>query len=448
MTSPHDRGSLSAFPIGRRRFLAGASAGALGLGLSGTPLGRAFAQAKRFDGQSLNLMIIQPHVVTGRILAEQWEKLTGAKVNVTAVPYDQVQSKATLDVQSGTNNFDVIDYWYTGVGALANDGVVTDVTAWIERDKAEIQPDDYLRSLYDPYTLADGKRWGLPYDGDSHLLFYNAEIFDRHGLKPPTTWDEYRERAKAITEAEKANGIYGAAILGGKAPIIIGSTYANRLAGFGGRFLKEDGSSALDESAAAEAAKALKDAAPFALPTPLETRFEEGLPAFLSGKVAMIEFWSDLGVYAQDPKGSKIVDKWDAVRIPVGGKNTTPRLALNAGFGFAISSGSEKQEHAWEFIKFATSAKTGLELLLTTGSGIDPDRASTLVAPDYKAFAPKVQAALASALENGLPWPNGPESPQLMQVLADELALVLADQKAPEGAIAAAHQQWTSIIGS
>ena len=442
MTSFRDH----AFPIGRRRLLAGASAGALGLGLA--PFGRAFAQAKRFDGQSLNLMIIQPHVVTGRILAEQWETLTGAKVNVTAVPYDQVQSKATLDVQSGTNNFDVIDYWYTGVGALANDGVVTDVTGWIERDKAEIQPDDYLRSLYDPYTLADGKRWGLPYDGDSHLLFYNKEIFDRHGLKAPTTWDEYRDRAKAITEAEKANGIYGAAILGGKAPIIIGSTYANRLAGFGGRFLKEDGTSALDEAAAAEAAKALKDAAPFALPTPLETRFEEGLPAFLSGKVAMIEFWSDLGVYAQDPKGSKIVDKWDAVRIPVGGKNTTPRLALNAGFGFAISSGSQKQDHAWEFIKFATSAKTGLELLLTTGSGIDPDRASTLVAPEYKAFAPKVQAALAGALENGLPWPNGPESPQLMQVLADELALVLADQKAPEEAIAAAHQQWTAIIGS
>jgi hypothetical protein len=35
-----------------------------------------------------------------------------------------------------------------------------------------------------------------------------------------------------------------------------------------------------------------------------------------------------------------------------------------------------------------------------------------------------------------------------MQVLADELALVLADQKAPEEAIAAAHEQWTTIIGS
>ena len=34
----------------------------------------------------------------------------------------------------------------------------------------------------------------------------------------------------------------------------------------------------------------------------------------------MIEFWSDLGVYAQDPKGSKIVDKWDGLTpLVIGG---------------------------------------------------------------------------------------------------------------------------------
>ena len=72
------------------------------------------------------------------------------------------------------------------------------------------------------------------------------------------------------------------------------------------------------------------------MPTPLETRFEEGLPAFLNGKAAQIDFWTDLGGYAQDPAGSKIVDKWGVTRIPVGGANTTPRLAFNAGFGFAV----------------------------------------------------------------------------------------------------------------
>ena len=225
-------------------------------------------------------------------------------MNVTAVPYDQVSVKPPLDVQSRAHEFDVIDYFYTYKGQLADDGIIVDVTDWIERDKAEIQPEDFLQRVYDTYTLHNGRRYGLPYDGDSHVLFYNRELFDRYGLKPPATWDEYAENARVITEAESKNGIYGAAILGAKIPVIILSTYANRLTGFGGDFLKEDGTSALDSEAAVAAAAAIVQATPWALPTPLETRFEEGLPAFLQGKAAQIEFWTDLGGYAQDPAGS------------------------------------------------------------------------------------------------------------------------------------------------
>jgi multiple sugar transport system substrate-binding protein len=433
--------------VTRRTLLSGAASAGLGLAATGLLPRASFGDAK-FAGKSLNLLIIQPHVIAGRKLAADFEAATGAKINVIAVPYDQLLAKATLDVQSGANQYDVIDYWFANVGAIGRDEITLDVTAWIERDKAEIQPEDYLGSLYDPYTLYDGKRWGLPYDGDSHVLFFNKEIFDRHGLKAPTTWAEYLGVAKTITEAESKNGIYGAAVLGGKAPIIIGSTYANRLAGFGGAFLTAEGRSALDSEAAVLAAKALKDIVPYALPTPLETRFEEGLPAFLSGKAAIIEFWSDLGVYANDPKSSKIVDKWEVVRNPVGGSNKTPRLALNAGYAFGIASGSKQPELAWEFVKFATGAKEQTDLLLTTASGIDPSRKSTLYSDAYKKFATKVQNVLAGALENGLAWPTGPDSPQLQQTLADNLALILSGDKSPEQAIADTHKSWIGIIGA
>ena len=47
---------------------------------------------------------------------------------------------------------------------------------------------------------------------------------------------------------------------------------------------------------------------------------------------------------------------------------------LNAGFGFAVSAGSEKKELAQAFVKFATSANFHVKALLTVGSGISPDR--------------------------------------------------------------------------
>jgi multiple sugar transport system substrate-binding protein len=442
------RTDKQSFPLSldRRRLLQSGAAAA-GLAVAGRlGLPAAYAQDKPYAGQSVNLLIIQPHAATGAKVAADFEKATGANVNVTAVPYDQVQAKATLDVQSGANEFDVLDYWYTTKGQLAEDGILEDVTDWIERDKGVIQPDDYLANIYDIYTLHEGRRWGLPYDGDAHLLFYNKELLDRNGVAVTETWDQYKQALETITKAESAKGIYGAAVLGGKAPVIIGSSYANRLAGFGGTFLKEDGTSALDSDAARAAAQSLIEVAPFALPTPLETRFEEGLPAFLGGKVAFIEFWSDLGVYAQDPKGSQIVDKWGATRVPVGGSNRQPRLALNAGFAFGVSTGSQKKELAWELIKFATTPAYQKELLLLTGSGIDASRKSTLYDNDYKAFAPLVQASVAGAIEEALPWPTTPVAPTLQQTLSDELALALAGSKTPEQAVTDAHAAWNAAI--
>lgn len=431
----------------RRKILQAGLAGAAALPAFAT--GFAQAESRKFAGESLSLLIIQPHVVTGRKLAEDFEKLTGAKVNVTAVPYDQVSVKATLDVQSGANEFDVIDYFYTYKGQLAENGVIEDLTEWIERDKAEIEPADFIPTIYDQYTLHGGRRWGLPYDGDAHVLFYNQELFDRYGLKAPATWDDYTENAKVITAAEGKNGVYGAAVLGAKVPVIILSTFANRLTGFGGDFLKPDGTSALDSEEAFQALQSLLASAPYALPTPLETRFEEGLPAFLNGKAAQIDFWTDLGGYAQDPANSKIVGKWGVARIPTGGKNKTPRLAFNAGFGFAITTGSKKKEIAWELIKLATGKAYHEELLTLTGSGIDPDRQSGLNSAKYKAFQPLVQPLLAGgALENSLAWPTASYAPQLESALTDELALALAGSKSAEQAIRDAHAAWTAVISA
>jgi multiple sugar transport system substrate-binding protein len=431
------RGGLS-----RRTFLMSTAAVSATAGL----LPR-YASAQDFAGQELNVMIVQPHVVATEIMAADFQAATGAKVNVTAVPYDQVQQQATLDVMSGANRFDVLDYWYLSLGALASEGVIEDVTDWIARDTAQIQPEDFIPTIYDSYTLFNGRRWGLPYDGDTHVLFCNTEILARNGLSAPKTWDEYVQVAKTITEAESANGVYGAAMMGFGVPIILVGTFANRLAGYGGTFLNADGSPALDSAAALAAAEQMLAAAPYCLPTPAETAFDQALPAFLSGKAAMMEFWTDLGVYAQDPEGSQIVDKWSASQLPTGPGVESALASLNAGFCFSVSKGSAKKDLAWEFIKFATSPDYSRKLLVTTGSGIDPTRLSGLNSDEYKTFAPLVQQAASASLAGVLPWPTTPQSPLMMETLSGQLSQMMAGQISAADALAAAQAEWVRIIG-
>ncbi len=356
----------SAPGLTRRQVLRGA---ALGLGLpavaallaacdteSGDELGlNRLGNEPNDNGRTLSFLSIQPHSRAARQLARDFQVATGAAIRVTIVPYDQIRAKAIVDAQSGAADYDVFDYWYTTVGELAHRGVLEDLTSFIQQSP-DIHPSDFIASIYDPYTLVDGKRWGLPFDGDSHVLFYNEELLASAGFDgPPTTWDRYLEMAAKITADHPDGSVYGAVLPAQAAPIIIGSAFANRLAGFGGRFLDDRGKPALDQRAVA-AATSLRAVAPLT-PTPVKIAFDAALAMFLSGRAAMMEFWTDLGIYAEDPKQSKVRGRWGVSPLPVGGSNSKPVAALNAGFALGVSRTSRNKELAKQFVKFATSKR-------------------------------------------------------------------------------------------
>ncbi|MGF1624818.1 MAG: ABC transporter substrate-binding protein [Alphaproteobacteria bacterium] len=432
-------------PVTRRRFVRGAASAAIAGPLLANPALTRFAAAADYSGETLRFLIINPHAGSIDPLSAAFAELTGATVEAVIVPYDQATAQATLDVVSGANEMDVFQYWYVDKEALVRDNVLLDITDRIEADAASIDPSDFLGALYDTYTLVDGRRYGLPYDGDTHVLFYNTTILERNGLSAPTTWDDYLNVIRTITEAESADGVYGALIMGKQFPIIICSSYANRLGGFGGDFLDASGMPTLSSDASIAAAQAMLDAAPYATPTPLETEFGNSIPVFLGGQAGMIEFWTDLGTWAEDPEQSAIVGQWGVVPMPVGGGNTTNRPAMNAGWSFGVSTGSQNVDMAWEFVRMTASKETHLSVLTNNKTGVDPTRLSAM--PAYREFAPKQADAVEEAIANAFPWPTKPESPRLMQVLTDQLGLMLAGDKTAEQAMTDAQAEWESILG-
>ncbi|MGF1662992.1 MAG: ABC transporter substrate-binding protein [Kineosporiaceae bacterium] len=449
-------------PLPRRDFLGLAAAGSVAASLSacggeddaGPTVTRAAASPPASaaptpspePGGTLNVLYIEPHAGASEQLAAEFQQLTGATVNATIIPYDQVEQQATEDVQSGTGAYDVFEVWYVTVGALAADGIIERLDGLAVTP--EVDSRDFIPSIYDPYSLYDRGRYALPFDGDAHVLFHNTQILERNGLQPPQTWDEYAEAVRRITEAEGADGVYGAALMAQSAPIIIVSTYANRLAGFGGgTFLDDAGRPTINTESAVSAAQSLLDVAPFALPTPTEVAFDQALPAFLSGQVAFVEFWTDLGVSAEDPEQSRIAGNWGVTRLPIGGRATASRAALNAGFGMAVSTASANKDLARQFVTYATSRETNLSLITTTGSGIDPTRLSTVRDPSYASFAPQVQEAATAALDGALAWPTNQQAPQLLQSLADALSAMLLDGGDPQQTMDEVQGQWEDILG-
>ncbi len=421
-----------------------ASFAAVGLVLAGCSGGDGGSGSADGGDQTLQVLIAAPQEGAGNILEQEFEAATGVDLEVEVVPYDQIQTKAILDAQSGTNNYDVIQYWYTSVGALAEAGALADITEWVESDD-EIDASDFIGAIFEPYTQYEGATYGLPIDGDTHVLFYNTEIFERNGVEVPTTWDEYVEVAKIITEAESGDGVYGSAILGAKNAFNIGSTFFNRLATMSPDPIDPQ-MPQLNTEYAVDAAQAMLDASPYALPTPLEIGFEQALPQFLSGTVGMIEFWTDLGVFAQDPEQSQIVDGWGVAPLPVGPEGSVSG-ALNAGWAMGISPNASDEDLAKEFVAFASSKEMNEQLITTTGSGVDPIRTSTLDSEAYTEFAPEVSAVAAEVLPNAQSWPTSPEAPEMIQSLNDNLALMLQGSLTAQEAMDQTWETWQSMAG-
>jgi multiple sugar transport system substrate-binding protein len=61
-----------------------------------------------------------------------------------------------------------------------------------------VNASDYIPTLMTPWQF-NGKQDALPKDFGDLVLFYNKSMFAAKGLQPPTTWEEVKADAKALT---------------------------------------------------------------------------------------------------------------------------------------------------------------------------------------------------------------------------------------------------------
>src|SRR6201994_3002512 len=147
------------------------------------------AAAGEFDGVTVNVM-----TQTGAIQeplqrrAPEFEKLTGAKINVIAVPFSDLYQKVLTDWASGTNSVDAAVFAPQWMVDYVSGGYLEDLGPRIAKDK-DIEGDQIGPFFRNFSATCGGKTYLVPLDGDFHMLYYRTDILDKAGLKPPKSWD-------------------------------------------------------------------------------------------------------------------------------------------------------------------------------------------------------------------------------------------------------------------
>jgi multiple sugar transport system substrate-binding protein len=126
------------------------------------------------------------------------KKYPAIKVNVVNVGQGLPQyQKLRTALKAGTGAPDLAQIEFQSVSTFS-----------ITRDLLDLRPygADQVKSKFSPGAISQvtgsgGEVWAYPQDTGPLVMLYRQDIFDRYGIKVPTTWDEFAASAKKLHAA-------------------------------------------------------------------------------------------------------------------------------------------------------------------------------------------------------------------------------------------------------
>ena len=272
------------------------------------------------------------------------------------------------------------------------EGLLEDVAVYVKNDLIEPLDDrfnawadkgQFVEATVDPLRI-NGKLYGIPYNTNARGMVYRKDLMDEYGLKVPTTWTEFVETARIITEKtnKQTFGAFVCTLVGDpRAPQEWISWYF-QVSGKKDMFDLSSGTPTLAatvdqfEQVLTLYDELFKGDNPACDPNQRGTGWPVEDPGYVAGKWAMAPMGPWLwGRRVESDTAKNILEKQTAIApLPVaeGGVQGTylevKPIMLNAF--------SKNKDQAWELIKFITS-KEQMAMWLADSGGI-PARKDSL----------------------------------------------------------------------
>ncbi|MEA4908354.1 MAG: sugar ABC transporter substrate-binding protein [Chloroflexi bacterium] len=397
------------------------------------------ADEKPFAGTELTLAsMTDQYVAAFRALIPQFEEETGIIVTMDELGYGDLFQKMTADFVGNTAQYDLITMDIVWSGQYATNQYSLPLDDFMERDKDELDLDDIMPVAW---TLGEyeGQHWAYPLAGYANVLNYRTDLFEAAGLEPPTTQEELLADAEQLTK----DGTYGIALLGAKGSAVA-QDYMSFLQQHGASVLDENGGVAVNTPENVEVLKYFGELFQYAPPGSTDYWWDQRETAFRDGQVAMMEGWSIARAGYENPEISNVVGNVDITYAPVS-EGMEPKYGFG-GWGIAINADSDpqKQEAAWEFIKWVTSPEIQKEWVRNDGA---PIRRSTLTDPELVSEYPWFPKMLESFEKgDGDYRPRIPEYSIIEDALGTYVNAFLVGEETAESALEKAQAQIESNI--
>ena len=334
-----------------------------------------------YDGTTLVVNFpAHPHYDAVMQVLPQFTEETGIEVEVDQLQYLKMRERQTLELTKDEGDYDLIAYVVFSKADYVYADQLENLARYFMNPRLA-DPSYDASDLIDGYVqnigVAGGERgylpgatgslYGIPFGSETSILGYRTDIFEKHGLEVPETYDEMLELACQIPELEPGmGGLSSRAASGHHAA----HAFLLHLAPLGGRIFDEQWNVTVNSPegvAAAEALKQIVDCGPEGAQT---FGFAEAGSAFLQGQTAMFLDSTIFAGQVNDPSRSQVVGQVGWAPHPMGVR----RGSQTGGFGIGIPSNAENKEAAFLLMQWLTSKEADIQIAMAGGN---PSRFST-----------------------------------------------------------------------
>ena len=142
-------------------------------------------------------------------IADAWTEESGIKVNINVVTWDSYWTLLSSGAQGG--EMPDVFWMHSNMAQMyMENNLLLNLDDYIAKDD-KIDMANYYEGIVNLYN-SNGSQYAIPKDHDTIALLYNEALFKKYNVDTPTddwTWEDVYEAAKKITEAGKADGVYG-----------------------------------------------------------------------------------------------------------------------------------------------------------------------------------------------------------------------------------------------
>ena len=413
-----------------------------GAGVAALTLTAGLAIANPYEPYQGTTLVVNfpahPHFDAVMQVLPKFTEETGIRVEVDQLQYLKMREKQTLELTKNKGDYDLIAY------------VVFSKADYVYADQLENLAKYFMNpALADPSYDADdlidgyvgnigvaggskgylpgptGSLFGIPFGSETSILGYRKDIFEKHGLEVPETYDELLELACKIPELEPGmGGLASRAASGHHAS----HAYLLHLAPLGGRIFDENWNPIMNNAEGVKAAEALKTIIDCGAEGAETFGFAEAGASFLQGNSAMFLDSTVFAGQVNNPEKSKVVGQIGWAPHPEGAR----RGSQTGGFGIGIPTNAQNKDAAFLLMQWLTSKEADKAIAIAGGN---PSRFSTHSDPDVLAKQPHLEV-FGEALKHADPdwrpiipvWGkiNADLGTTLSQVLTEDLDIQTA----------------------